>query len=231
MANKEAARITDDHEGLLASFTAPEVREHPVTGNNSLIYPRSPHQLRAVLRSISETSPFPAAGKSEQLTAVQEQRRGRSRFLLTRPRKIAAVAVNVVMLAAIIWAVKMLTHGAPPAPRYGEYAVDLSMQSALQHGSPSSTVPPAIPRGRLDLVVYPGLGSQPGLYDVVVTRVGTTYGTASGTMKIEKGNPVLRVNLDLTRAPAGHYLLGIRAAGWDWQYYKVILKSAHWVGH
>jgi hypothetical protein len=50
-------------------------------------------------------------------------------------------------------------------------------------------------------------------------------------MKIENGNPVLRVNLDLAQAPAGHYLLGIRAAGWDWQYYKVKLKSAHWVGH
>jgi hypothetical protein len=231
MANKEAARITDDHEGLLASFTAPEVQEHPATRNNGLTYSRHPRQLRAVLGSIPETSPFPTPGKSEQLTAVREQRRRRSRFMLTRPRKIAAVVVNVVMLAAIIWGVKMLTQGAPSPPRYGEYAVDLSRQPALQHGVNTSTVPPAIPRGRLDLVVYPGLGNQPGLYDVVVTRVGTTYGTASGKMKIENGNPVLRVNLDLAQAPAGHYLLGIRAAGWDWQYYKVKLKSAHWVGH
>ncbi|HXH49887.1 MAG TPA: hypothetical protein VNM47_11125 [Terriglobia bacterium] len=232
MTHKEAARITDDHEGLLASIGAQEVQAHPATCNNRRIYSGRFRQQSTVLGNIPETSLFPATGKAEQLTVIGEQRRRRSRFMLTRPREIAAVAVRIMILVAIIWAVKIWIHGATPTQRYGEYTVDFSKQSALQQESLDARVPPAaIPRGRLDLVVYAGIGSRPGPYDVVLTRVGATYGTASGTMKIENGRPVLRVNLDLTQAPAGHYLLGIRPAGWEWQYYKVTLKSAHWLGH
>jgi hypothetical protein len=50
-------------------------------------------------------------------------------------------------------------------------------------------------------------------------------------MRLENGERVLRVKLDLTQTPAGHYLLGIRPAGWEWKYYKVILQSAHWLGY
>jgi hypothetical protein len=88
-----------------------------------------------------------------------------------------------------------------------------------------------MPRGRLDLVTILGLESQPGRYDVLLTRAGATYSSASGIAKLENGKPVLRVKLDVTLAPAGHYLLGTRTDRGDWKYYKVLLRSARWVGH
>jgi hypothetical protein len=93
---------------------------------------------------------------------------------------------------------------------------------------PSKVPAAAMPRGRLDLAADLGMGSQPGFYDVVLTRSGTTYSVASGTAKLENGKPVLRVKLDATQAPPGHFLLGIRSDGVDWKYYKVLLTSAHW---
>jgi hypothetical protein len=49
-----------------------------------------------------------------------------------------------------------------------------------------------------DLVAHLGLGNQPGVYDVVLTRDGTKYSAASGTMELENRKPVHRVKLDLT---------------------------------
>ncbi len=232
MTHKEAGRITDHHEGLLASFGAREVQAHPATCNDRHIYSGHSQQLSTTLGKIPEPSSFSAKGKAERSTAFREKRGRRSRFMLTPPREIAAVAVRIVILIAIIWFVRIWTQGAPPTLRYEIYTVDFSKQPALQPESRPLTVPPAvIPRGRLDLAVYPGLGSQLGPYDVLLMREGTAYGTASGTMRLENGERVLRVKLDLTQTPAGHYLLGIRPAGWEWKYYKVILQSAHWLGY
>jgi hypothetical protein len=232
MTRKEAGRITDYHEGVLASFEAQEVQAHLAPCNNCHTDSRHSQQLTTALRGIPEPSPLSAKGNAEHLTAFREQQCRRSGFTLARPREIAAAAVRIAILVAIIWFIKTWTHGAAPTQRYEEYAVDFSRQPALQPESRPSTAPPAaIPRGRLDLVVHLGLGIQPGLYDVVLTRGGATYCVASGTTELENRKPVLRVKLDLTQAPAGYSLLGIRPAGWKWRYYKVILKSARWVGH
>jgi hypothetical protein len=232
MTHKEAGRITDYHEGLLASLAAREVQAHPATCNKRHIYSRHSQQPSPALGKAPEPSSFSPKGKVENLTAYREQPGGRLRSMLTRPREVGAVAARILLLVAIIWAVKIWTLGIAPTQRYEEYNVDFTKQPALQHESLPSTVPPAvIPRGRLDLVVHLGLGNQPGVYDVVVTQDGTTYSAASGTTKLENRKPILRVKLDLTQAPAGHSLLGIRPAGWEWKYYKVTLKSAHWVGH
>jgi hypothetical protein len=232
MTRKEAGQITDYQEGVLASFEVQEVEAHlPACYNRHTCSGHSQH-LTPALGNILEPSPLSAKGRAEHLTAFREQPCRRSSFMLTRPREIAAAAVRIAILVAIIWFVKIWTHGAAPSQRYEEYAVDFSKQLLLQGESRPSTAPPAvIPRGRLDLVVHLGLGNQPGHYDVVLTRSGTTYSAASGTTKLENRKPVLRVKLDLTQAPAGYSMLGIRPAGWEWRYYKVTLTSAHWVGH
>ena len=231
MACKEALRITDNQERLLASFEAPEGQAHSPTCNSRQTCSGHSHALNTTLEKFQEPSPFYEIGKVELLTEFREQRSHRSRFMLPRHREIASAVVGIAILVAIIWSVKVWTIGTSTTQRYEEYTVDFSEQPALQNESLPSKVPPAaMPRGRLDLVANLGLGSQPGLYDVVLTRKGTAYGTASGTMRLENGEPVLRVKLDLTQAPAGYYLLGIRPAGWEWRYYKVILKSAHWLG-
>lgn len=231
MTRKEAVRITDNEESVLASFEAPEGQARLATYKNRQTYSGHSHPLNTALGKTQEPSLFCAKGKAEHLTAFREQRSRRSRFMLTRQREVASAVVRIAILVAIVWSVKIWTQGTSPAQGYEEYRVDFSRQPSLQGESLPSTVPPAtIPRGRLDLVANLGLGDQPGFYYVVLTRAGTTYSAASGTTKLENGKPVLRVKLDVTEAPAGYFLLGIRPAGWDWKYYKVLLRSAHWVG-
>jgi hypothetical protein len=230
MACKEVQGITDNQDGVVALFQGPEGQEHPPASNDRPIFSGRSHPLGATRVKFREPSLLSAKEKVEPLTAFREQPAHRSRVVVTRRREIASVVVRVAILVAIIWFVKTGMMGTTSTQRYEDYAVDFSNQAALQSQVLPSKVPPAaMPRGRLDLAANLGMGSQPGFYDVVLTRAGTTYSVASGAAKLENGKPVLRVKLDVTQAPPGHFLLGVRSDGWDWKYYKVLLTSARWV--
>ena len=231
MTCKAALPMTGHYEGLPAAFEAPEGQAHLPADNNGQACSGHSHALNTTLGKIQEPSPFCAVSKVELLAEFPEQRSNKSRFMLARQREIGSAVVGIAILVAIMWSVKVWTIGTYSTQGYEEYTVDFSKQAALQREPLPSTVPPAaMPRGRLDLVAILGLGSQPGLYDVMLTRAGTTYSSASGTANLENGKPVLRVKLDLTPAPAGHFLLGIRTDRGDWKYYKVLLRSARRVG-
>lgn len=230
MTRKEVVGVRDCHEGVLASFGTEKVQERPAMCNNCDTYSEHSQELTSGGVNIPEASPLSTDEKSEPSTASRDQQRRGSRARVARAQKIVGVALRAAILLAFIWFVKIWLHGAVPTLAYEEYAVDFSKQLLVEgEPHPSTIPPPAVPRGRLYLVLHLGLGDQSGLYNVVLTREGATYSAASGTAKLENGRPVLRVKLDLTQAPAGHYLLGIRPTGWEWRYYKVTLKSAHWV--
>lgn len=75
------------------------------------------------------------------------------------------------------------------------------------------------------LVIYLPMGSPPGNYELRITGAQNHPPLgAAGVARIEAGNTVLRVRLDLGKLPAGRYSLGIRQPPWDWRYYPLALQ-------
>jgi hypothetical protein len=80
-------------------------------------------------------------------------------------------------------------------------------------------------RAQASLVIYLPMGSTPGNYELRITGAhNQALLGASGVARIENGNTVLRVRLELSKLPAGQYSLGIRQPPWDWHYYPIALR-------
>ena len=141
------------------------------------------------------------------------------------PWAIGAAAAAVAILVAIIWIVRIHSKGPLPPQSYQAYAVDFSNQLLLRGESSVPPAPPAvIPRARLDLAIHLELGYQPGSYEVSVQRNGKVFASASGSVRIENHEPILHVKMDLSHLPAGQYKCYVRPVGWEWRYYRVIVK-------
>ena len=226
MTCKEAVgRITDYYEGVLSPSEAREIQSHLATCDNCRTYFENSRQLTAALGKLPDPAPLSAKAKQELLAAFREQRARKPRFALRRPWVIGAAAATVAILVVIIWIVRIHTRVTLPPQNYEAYAVDFSKQLLLRGESSAPPVPPAvIPRGRWDLAIHLELGYQPGPYDVSIQRKEKVFATASGTVRLENHEPILRVKMDLAHVPAGDYEFGVRPAGWEWRYYKVILK-------
>lgn len=229
MTRKEVlARITDHDEGVLASFEAQELQAHLESCDPCPTDFGQPRQLRTSLAKLSDPSPLPVIRKLRLSTASRDQLSTRSRSTRMGPREMAAVAVRAAILVGMIWFLVVWTGVAVPTQTYERCAVDFSRQPLLRGGSSlPSYLPTVIPCARLDLAIHLGLENQPGPYDVVLVQDGMRYALALGNMKLENYEPILRVKLDLRQVPAGESWLGIRPAGWEWRYYKVMLKSTH----
>jgi Putative zinc-finger len=226
MTCKEAvARTTDYYEGILSSSEVQEIQAHLATCDKCRPYFEHALQMITAMGRIPEPSMLSPKAKEQIMSAFRKQQSRKQRFTFRRPWAIAAAAVTVAILVAVIWIVRIHTRGTVPAQSYREYAVDLSKQLLLRGETSPPPGPPAVfPRARLDLAIHLGLGNQPGPYDVVLRRNGKVFAAASGTTKLENHEPMLRVKMDLIQVPAGEYQLGVRPAGWEWRYYKVLLK-------
>ncbi len=218
-------RSTQHDESVLGSFESQEIQADLETRHHRRTNFGPLRQPSTALGRIPEAFPMSAVGKLETSAAFRDQPSTRSRSLLRDPREMAAVTVRLAILVGVIWFLLIWTGVAVPTPSYQRYAVDFSGQSLLQGGpAVPSPLPAVIPRARLDLVIHLGLGNQPGPYDVVLAQDGMRYAFASSTAKLENHGPVLRVKLDLSRVPAGESRLGIRPAGQEGKYYKVVLE-------
>src|SRR5262249_42743819 len=81
---------------------------------------------------------------------------------------------------------------------------------------PPSEPPLGIPRNVSHLDIYLPLGSSEGAYDVRVTSAtGESLVSEAGQAKIERGLTVLRVDIRISSARPGHYILQIRRHGSD----------------
>ncbi len=226
MTCKEAVgRITDYYEGVLSPSEAREIQAHLATCDNCHAYLENSRQLTAALGKLPDPALLSTKAKQELLTAFREQHARKPRFMLTRPWAIGAAGAAVAILVVIIWIVTIHTKGTLPPQSYQAYALDFSKQLLLRGESSAPPVPPAvIPRARLDLAIQLELGYQPGAYDVSVQRNGKVFATASGTVRLESHEPILHVKMDLSHVPAGQYRFYVRPAGWEWRYYRVVLK-------
>lgn len=226
MICKEAAEGITEHRQDVS--LAPEVRgpqAHLSTRSKFCISSGCLQQLTTTAEKVPKLCSLSANGKSELLAKSREQQPGNSRFMSRRQREIAAAVVRVAALVGIAWFVMMWKGIGAPAQKYQEYAVDFSTQPLLRTQTRLPSAPRAfIPCDRLDLTILLGAEEQPGPYEVVLVQDGMRYAFASGSVKLENRQRMLRVRLDLSRVPPGESRLGIRPAGQEGKYYKVMLE-------
>lgn len=202
---------------------ATPLRAHSGKALPSILPASHPHHSESLLMpattgTSSERVPFPAGEKPKSSKGIQAHHSW-------SPRKIVEVSVRVAMLAAIIWFFLEWVGVATPTQKYREYTIDFSSRFMAQ-GGPSllNHLPPVIPYAPLDLAIRLGRGNQPGPFDVVLVQDGMRYALASGSANLENHELILRVKMDLSHVPGGESQLGIRRAGGEWRYYKVILQ-------
>ena len=226
MICKEAVERTTDHRqdvSLACEERGP--LEHLSTRSKCRTNSGNLQQLSTPAEKIPETRPFSANVKADLLAKSREQQAGNSRFMSRRQREIAAAVVRVAALVGIAWFVMMWKGIGAPAQKYQEYAVDFSTQPLLRTQTRLPSAPRAfIPCDRLDLTILLGAEEQPGPYEVVLVQDGMRYAFASGSVKLENRQRMLRVRLDLSRVPPGESRLGIRPAGQEGKYHKVMLE-------
>lgn len=213
--------ITDCYNSGAPTYEAPGDIACPAICTAIHPYPLEPRQRPTAPGRPFEPTFFPASERLENPAGIQAH----PSWSL---RGVAEVSVRVAMLMAIIWFVLVWTGVAIPTQKYHEHTIDFSRQLVARGGSSlPSTLPSVIPCAPLDLVIYLGRGNQPGPFDVALVQDGMRYAFASGIAKLESHVPILRVKLDLSQAPLGESQMGIRPAGGEWKFYKIILQSAH----
>ena len=83
-----------------------------------------------------------------------------------------------------------------------------------------------LPPGRLDLSIYLPTGSEPGNYEVQVTKgPGPPLLKARGQASLRDHIAVLELKLDLQQLQPGLYLFWIRQGSSSWSYYPVLVRA------
>ena len=130
-----------------------------------------------------------------------------------RVRMIFAVAASVLIVVGLAtWA--MLRHNNEQIAA----VIDLRDRSMARGIEPPPTEPPLeIPRDASHLEIFLPLGSNDGPYDLRVTTVrGELLFSGAGEAKLEKGVTTLRVDLRMSLARPGNYLLQIHRHTSEW---------------
>jgi hypothetical protein len=145
-----------------------------------------------------------------EYTTFQSQaaRRRKLEFALA-----GAALVILVVIGAWLWRVKW-GRGIPERPQV--VTLDLRNWRILRGEEiPPGNKPLVLPRGQLDLSIYLPIGSREGNYEVqVVKEPGKVLASAFGSAALVNHNAVLRVEIGLSRASAGTYLLRIDGSEW-----------------
>ena len=95
-----------------------------------------------------------------------------------------------------------------------------------EQGTEPNTGPLAFKRGINEVTIYLPEGSRTGTYEIAVFRedLGGPLVSSTSAAIVEKGMTELNAMLNLSRIPAGHYLLGIRLPGTEWSYYRLVVE-------
>ncbi|HEX5483334.1 MAG TPA: hypothetical protein VFZ08_11985 [Terriglobia bacterium] len=143
-------------------------------------------------------------------------------------RKALAIAAIIIVVCVASWfVVKSRRH---TAGTYTAVVLDLRNRLVLR-GVPKTGEPTQEPlmllRGVDTVSLYLPSGSRTGTYDVgIFEEPGTPLASAAGTATLEGNLTVLKAKLDLATLHSGHYLLGIRLPGIDWNYYPLVLRNS-----
>ncbi len=153
----------------------------------------------------------------------RRQRRRRGLLILAGAAALVALIVSVTMFGVMHRTTNIVS---PSELAYEAAILDLRGKSA-QRGA-QATAPNAAPlflrNKRLDLTVYLPLGSEPGKYEVRLSKIGRTLVTVQSTAQVNEGNTVLRLKIDFSQYTPGDYSFGVRQPPWNWVEYPVTLQ-------
>jgi hypothetical protein len=141
-----------------------------------------------------------------------------------RTRMIFAVAASVLIVAAIAtWAA---IRGHDNVQVAQSVVVDLRNRSLTRGTDSMPSEPPLeVSRNASRLDIYLPLGSGDGPYDLrVSTANGEALLTREAVAKIEQGITSLRVDVSLSTASPGLYVLELRKAGSEWNSYPLRIQ-------
>jgi hypothetical protein len=95
-----------------------------------------------------------------------------------------------------------------------------------EEGTKTGKRPLVFERGIDEVSIYLPEGSRAGTYEVSILRedLGEPLTRATAVANAEKDKTSMRATLDLSRVRAGHYLLAVRLAGVDWNYFPLVVK-------
>jgi len=212
------ARATEYFEGTLSASEIQEIETHLEDCKNCRAHFEHMREMIAALGKLPESSALSPEAKEKLTQAFRESQPQRK----LRPALLALALAAVVILVAILWTIKMRTGGSTHDSGYAEFSLDLSKSFVFRGETTPQPGPPfQLPRARLNFLIHL---PAPGNYEVVLQKEDKTYAAGGGSARLEDHSPILRVRLDLSQVPSGEYLLGIRPAGWDWKYYRAVLK-------
>jgi len=141
-----------------------------------------------------------------------------------RTRMIFAVAASVLIVAAIAtWAVVRRQNNMQIARTM---VVDLRSRSMARGTEPLPTEPPLeVGHNVSRLEIYLPLGSSEGPYDLRVSNLnGEPLFTGAGIAKIQQGITSLSVEINLSTAKPGLYVLQLRRVGSQWNSYALRIR-------
>ena len=168
---------------------------------------------------------------AREFAAFQQQAKSRRNILFA-----AGIAASILIAVGIV--VWLTVHGRILGPKqsegtiaqqsptaYQSYTLDLRTRSLVRGGSTSNDEPLELQRRRLALSIYLPTGTEPAEFEVEVAQEPSNpILTTSGSAKLRDHIGVLEVKLDLTGLVPGSYLLAIREKGWDWNYYRLVVR-------
>ncbi len=143
---------------------------------------------------------------------------------LRRKRALVAVAASILVVASLgAWA---LIHRRSEIRLARTVVLDLRNRSVARGSEPAPAEPPLeIARTASHLYIYLPLGSSEGSYEVrIVGPSGESVAATSGLAQLQRHITTLQVQLNLSSAQPGKYILQVRKTGLEWNSYPLILR-------
>ncbi|MBV9084134.1 MAG: hypothetical protein JOZ62_15770 [Acidobacteriaceae bacterium] len=123
----------------------------------------------------------------------------------------------------------------PPGPSQIEQPAAISLKrarldlsdDALRSDSSQATREPhhELSREHVQVSVVLPFGSPPGSYQFGLFRPDQIpLITTGGNAEVSQGATILDVEIDLTRYPAGQYLVGLKRDAGDWAFHRLTLR-------
>ena len=144
-------------------------------------------------------------------------------------RRLALLAAGGSLVAGFAyWQLWPFRTSRAPS-EYISARLDLKDRSVVR-GNDNVLQPPKLdslhlPRKPILLTMVLPFASEPGNYEVRILReIEKPILTASGQARLESGNTLLNVRLNLANLSKGQYLVGIRRVPLDWTYHPVAIN-------
>ena len=137
------------------------------------------------------------------------------------------VAAAVLVVLSVAWWGWRSRHSVV-ITAHSHVVADLRTRLTLrgEQGTERGAGPLVFKRGIDEVSIYLPEGSLSGTYQVAVFRedLGEPLVSRTSQATSEKDMTELNTTLDLSRAPSGRYLFGVRLPGIEWSYYPMVVE-------